>query len=779
MDGHRVVEVSLGGSHAHGHGKALQHFIGIEADDVTTDDALLRTDCHQLHGGLGRVFGKGVVHRCERGLIDLHVIPMTFARLRLGQADRTDGRVGEHGSGNHLVVELATGHATPDTVSQTPTGTDGNGGEFCLAGDIAQRKYALDIGGLEFVDRDVASVIDCHTRSIKAEICGEGCAADGKQHHVLTRQHVAALAGHIDAGATLLERCGGKTRLYRDACFGHCSNQFFLQHRIETTQRRIAPYREGDVTAHRLQHPGKLHGNVACTEYRDLLRLLGQLEESIGCDAKLGTGNVGHDGLTTRGDDNTLCRVAIVTDGYRMRIHQPCCSLHDRYAIASEVVVVGGIDAADIGFSIGDERAPIKAAHVDVIAIALGVAQRVRHGGAVPHDLLGHAAPIDAGTTQQRIPFNQQARGAMQGSTVAGGNTTAATADAYQVVVVGVSHQTLWKAELPTQESCRYRYYSGDSVNRSSNVPTLPEHPSSPDHAPSSGSQSKWRALLSLTRMDRPIGVYLLLWPTLCALWFAADGLPSIGNLVIFTLGTVFTRAAGCAINDYADRDIDGHVARTRQRPLATGAVTPGEALATTAVLMLLAFLLVLFTNPLTIALSLVAAALAVAYPFSKRVTDFPQVVLGAAFGFGVPMAFAAETHSVPAVAWVLYAAAITWPVAYDTFYAMADREDDIPLGVRSTAVRLGHHDLTFVALMYALTFALLIVAGVISDRGPWWFAAIVIAIVLAVIEWRRASSRKADDCFAAFVSNHKIGAVLFLGIVIDTGSWTAAVAGS
>lgn len=274
---------------------------------------------------------------------------------------------------------------------------------------------------------------------------------------------------------------------------------------------------------------------------------------------------------------------------------------------------------------------------------------------------------------------------------------------------------------------------------------------------------------MRLTRLNRPIGIYLLLWPTLVALWFAADGVPSLGNLLIFIVGTILTRSAGCAINDYADRHIDGRVSRTRERPLATGELTPKDALLATGLLMLLAFVLVLFTNALTITLSFGALLLAVLYPFSKRVTDFPQVVLGAAFGFAIPMAFAAETGTLPAVAWVLYLSAISWAVAYDTFYAMADRDDDVKLGVRSTAIRFGQHELALVAAMYVISFAALALAGIMSSRGLLWYASLALASWLATREWRRARSRKADDCFQAFLANHRIGACIFIGVLADT----------
>lgn len=285
---------------------------------------------------------------------------------------------------------------------------------------------------------------------------------------------------------------------------------------------------------------------------------------------------------------------------------------------------------------------------------------------------------------------------------------------------------------------------------------------------PPATGRAKLRALISLTRLDRPVGIYLLLWPMLSALWFAAGGMPPLDILVIFTLGTLLTRSAGCAINDFADRKIDGHVARTRQRPLATGALLPRDALIATAVLMGLAFVLVLMTNLLTIAMSAVACALAVLYPFSKRITDFPQVVLGAAFGFAIPMAFTAITESVPAIAWVLYVSAICWAVAYDTFYAMSDREDDLVLGVRSTATRLGENDLKLIACMYIATFGLLVVAGLLGDRGLIWFSGIALASVMAAREWRRAGTRDSADCFHAFLANVRIGAITFLALVLD-----------
>jgi 4-hydroxybenzoate polyprenyltransferase len=198
---------------------------------------------------------------------------------------------------------------------------------------------------------------------------------------------------------------------------------------------------------------------------------------------------------------------------------------------------------------------------------------------------------------------------------------------------------------------------------------------------------------IQLTRMDKPIGIYLLLWPTLWALWVAAKGVPSLGNLVIFVLGVILTRAGGCVINDFADRKVDGHVKRTEQRPMASGKISSKEALVFFALLMGVSFLLVLCTNAQTVWLSFGALALAATYPFMKRYTYYPQVVLGAAFSWGMPMAFTAETGSLPAAAWLLYIANLLWTVAYDTYYAMTDREDDLKIGVKSTAILFGDAD--------------------------------------------------------------------------------------
>ncbi len=274
--------------------------------------------------------------------------------------------------------------------------------------------------------------------------------------------------------------------------------------------------------------------------------------------------------------------------------------------------------------------------------------------------------------------------------------------------------------------------------------------------------------LVALTRLNRPIGIYLLMWPMLWALWFAAKGIPRLDVLLIFILGTVLTRSAGCAINDYADRNFDAHVARTRTRPLATGALSPRDALLSTAVLLAIAFLLVLLTNPLTIQLSLGAAALAIAYPFAKRFTHWPQVVLGAAFGFAVPMAYAAQTNAVPAQAWWLYLAAIVWALAYDTLYAMADREDDLKIGIKSTAILFGRHDLLIVAVLQLVVLMLLCIIGWQDGRGIVFFLSLLGALGFVGYQLWIARERNPARCVQAFLNNNWLGMTVFAGLVLD-----------
>ena len=269
-----------------------------------------------------------------------------------------------------------------------------------------------------------------------------------------------------------------------------------------------------------------------------------------------------------------------------------------------------------------------------------------------------------------------------------------------------------------------------------------------------------WR----LVRGDRPIGWLLLLWPTWWGLWLAAGGVPPWWPLVVFTLGVWLTRSAGCVINDYADRWLDPQVERTRDRPLATGAVSGREALAVFAVLMLAAFALALTLNRLTVLLSFVGIVLAMSYPYLKRYTYLPQVYLGMAFGWGIPMAFAAIQGKVPAVAWVLYVANIFWATAYDTWYAMVDRDDDIRMGAKSTAILFGDMDLVAQGVLYACTFIALGLVGRQAQLGePYWWA-LGVAVLLVGYQFFIARHRDRDACFRAFLHNHWIGAVVFVG---------------
>ena len=272
-----------------------------------------------------------------------------------------------------------------------------------------------------------------------------------------------------------------------------------------------------------------------------------------------------------------------------------------------------------------------------------------------------------------------------------------------------------------------------------------------------------------LTRQDRPIGWLLLLWPTYWALWLAAGGVPPLGALVVFTLGVVVMRSAGCVINDWADRWLDPNVERTRDRPLARGSVTPREALAVFAVLVAVAFGLVLLTNTKTVMLSGVAVALAVAYPFMKRRTWWPQVWLGAAFGMSIPMAYTAVTDAwPPPVAWLLFTANVLWATAYDTLYAMVDRDDDRRVGARSTAILFGELDLVAVGLMHASFLAAMYFAGARATLGLPYRIGVLVAALLCAWQLWYARERSRERCFAAFRSNHWVGLVLFAGIALD-----------
>ncbi len=273
---------------------------------------------------------------------------------------------------------------------------------------------------------------------------------------------------------------------------------------------------------------------------------------------------------------------------------------------------------------------------------------------------------------------------------------------------------------------------------------------------------------LKLIRFDRPIGTLLLLWPTLWALWLAAEGTPSVKNLFIFSVGVFLMRSAGCVINDYADRNIDSHVERTRQRPLATGDVAASEALILFAGLVLLAFCLVLFTNPFTIGLAFGGVLLASVYPFMKRYTYLPQVVLGAAFAWAIPMAYAAEKATLSTEIWLLYLATLVWTVAYDTIYAMVDRDDDLKIGVKSTAILFGEADKMIIALLQSLVVLLLILVGLHKELSMFYSLSVIAAAVLFVYQQHLIRYRDRDSCFKAFLNNQWVGLSVFAGLVLD-----------
>lgn len=271
-----------------------------------------------------------------------------------------------------------------------------------------------------------------------------------------------------------------------------------------------------------------------------------------------------------------------------------------------------------------------------------------------------------------------------------------------------------------------------------------------------------------LIRLDRPIGIYLLLWPTLWALWLAGNGRPSIKNLLIFGLGVVLMRSAGCAINDFADRNFDAHVARTQLRPLAQKLIQPWEALAVAGALTLIAFILVLFTNLYTILLSFAAAALAATYPFMKRYTHLPQAVLGAAFSWSIPMAFAAEQNSIPGYSWLLYIASVLWTVAYDTQYAMCDREDDLKIGVKSTAILFGKFDLLIIALLQIVFLVLLYWLGQLILAGWTYWIGLLLSAGLFVYQLWITRAREPQRCLQAFLNNHWVGMLIFVGLFLQ-----------
>jgi 4-hydroxybenzoate polyprenyltransferase len=278
----------------------------------------------------------------------------------------------------------------------------------------------------------------------------------------------------------------------------------------------------------------------------------------------------------------------------------------------------------------------------------------------------------------------------------------------------------------------------------------------------------KTSALLQLIRFDRPIGTLLLLWPTLWALWLAAKGVPDYHLLAIFIAGTFLTRSAGCIVNDLADRDLDGAVARTKARPLVTGAVTVVEAITLFVGLLLVALVLVLFTNKLTIMLSLIAVVLASSYPFMKRYTHLPQLVLGAAFSWGIPMAFAAQRDTLPPAMWLIYFGNLLWTTAYDTAYAMVDREDDLKVGIKSSAILFGQYDRVMIAILQMASLLCLYLAGLAFDLGIYYNTSLIVAAVLFGYQQYLIRDRHPEACLKAFLHNNWVGMVIFAGVAIS-----------
>lgn len=280
--------------------------------------------------------------------------------------------------------------------------------------------------------------------------------------------------------------------------------------------------------------------------------------------------------------------------------------------------------------------------------------------------------------------------------------------------------------------------------------------------------RSKWQAYSRLMRTDRPIGSLLLLWPTYWALWIAARGVPDWHILIIFTIGVFSMRAAGCVINDFADRKFDGSVERTKNRPLPCGDVTEKEAKILFAVLVLVSFGLVLTLNTMTIWLSVAGLALAWVYPFVKRVSHLPQVVLGAAFGWSIPMAFAAVSESLPAECWLLFAVNIVWSVVYDTQYAMVDRNDDLKIGVKSTAILFGRFDKMIIGILQLVMILMLLWIGLMVNLSGIFYWSLLLAGALFVYQQRLMADRERDPCFQAFMNNNYVGFILFLGMLVS-----------
>lgn len=298
-------------------------------------------------------------------------------------------------------------------------------------------------------------------------------------------------------------------------------------------------------------------------------------------------------------------------------------------------------------------------------------------------------------------------------------------------------------------------------------IPPMPSRDARPPPL-AAGLLDSLQQYLRLMRLDRPIGIWLLLWPALWGLWVAAAGRPQPRIFAVMVLGVVVMRSAGCVINDYADRDFDPRVARTRDRPLASGRVSPAEALVLFTALSLLAIALALMLDPLARVLAVVGGLLTIVYPFMKRVIAAPQLVLGAAFGWSIPMAFAAETGAVPRLAWLMWLAVVVWALIYDTMYAMADRADDLRVGVKSTAILFGSADVFIVSLLMIVLLLGLALVGHLAALGPWYFGSLPAAAALLLRQRHLIAGRDPARCFQAFLESHLVGAAVFAGILLD-----------
>jgi len=287
-----------------------------------------------------------------------------------------------------------------------------------------------------------------------------------------------------------------------------------------------------------------------------------------------------------------------------------------------------------------------------------------------------------------------------------------------------------------------------------------------------SAKHSVLQPYLRLMRLDRPIGILLLMWPTLSALWIAAEGLPDLTVLMVFVLGVIIMRSAGCAINDFADREVDGDVWRTEGRPLATGELQARDAIMAFVVLALAAFGLVLLLNTMTIMLSLVAVFLAATYPFMKRYTYLPQIYLGMAFGWAIPMAFTAQTGTLPVIAWLLFMANIIWTTVYDTFYAMADREDDLKIGVKSTAILFGDDDRVIQGILQVAYLLVMVLIGHQLELSAVYYLGLVIVAALFIYQQFLSRQREPKACLKAFLNNNWVGLVIFASLVLHYLFW-------